>query len=107
MRVVTGVLATILAIIVGAGSALAEQSVDERMSRAVLFPEPTEMGPQVAFWRAIFAEYSKYQVVLHDAVHIDKVYKVLDFRHYLDEGVGESEVERLMRFDTDLELERI
>ena len=107
MRRLTVLVATILASIVAAGSGRAEDSADGRVSRAVLFPEPTEMGPQVAFWRAIFAEYSKYQVVLHDAVHVDKVYKVLDFRHYLDEGMGEGEVERLMRIDTDLELERL
>ena len=107
MRVPTLVVATILASIVAAGSGRADDFADERASRAALFPEPAEMGPQVAFWRAIFTEYSRYQVVLHDAFYVDKVYKVLDFRHYLDEGMGEAEVERLMRLDTDLELERL
>ncbi len=46
-------------------------------------------------------------MVLHDAVHLDKVYKVLDFRPYLDEGMSEGEVDRLQRLQTDLELDRL
>ena len=49
--------------------------VDARMAR--LFPRPAALEPQIAFWHAIFTEYSAHQVVLHDAVRLDKVYKVL------------------------------
>ncbi len=65
------------------------------------------MEPQVRFWHAIFAEYSTHQVVLHDALHLDKVYKVLDFRPNLEDGMSEGQLERLQRIETDLELERL
>ena len=107
MRAATFILATILANLVVIAGARADHPADGPLNRAVLFPEPAEMAPQIGFWRAIFADYSRHQVVLHDAVHVDKVYKVLDFRHYLDEGMGEGELERLMRLDTDFELERV
>jgi membrane-bound lytic murein transglycosylase D len=75
--------------------------------RAETFPRPATLEPQIKFWRSIFSEYSKYQVVLHDAVDLDKVYKVLDFRPYLDQGMTEGEVERLLRSETSLELDRV
>src|SRR5947207_6867371 len=71
------------------------------------FPRPAGLESQVRFWRQIFVEYSVHQVVLHDAVHLDKVYKVLDFRPELDDGMSPLRVERLQRAETDLELERI
>ena len=71
------------------------------------FPRPAGLESQVRFWRQIFVEYSVHQVVLHDAVHLDKVYKVLDFRPELDSGMSPLRVERLQRAETDLELERI
>jgi membrane-bound lytic murein transglycosylase D len=71
------------------------------------FPRPASMEPQVRFWGAIFADYSTHQVLLHDALRLDKIYKVLDFRRHLEEGLSESEVERLQRIETDLELERL
>src|SRR5438477_234752 len=71
------------------------------------FPRPAGLESQVRFWRQIFVEYSVHQVVLHDAVHLDKVYKVLDFRPELDGGMSPLRVERLQRAETDLELERI
>jgi membrane-bound lytic murein transglycosylase D len=74
---------------------------------AVRFPRPAAIEPQVRFWRAIFTEYSTHQVVLHDALRLDKVYGVLDFRRFLDDGMSEGAVERLQRIETDLELERI
>jgi membrane-bound lytic murein transglycosylase D len=74
---------------------------------ARLFPRPASLEPQIKFWRSIFAEYSAHQVVLHDALYLDKVYKVLDFRRHLDDGLSLAEVERIQRIDTDLELERL
>ncbi len=93
-------LAIILATLVSGGPAYATDT-------AHLFPRPATLEPQVRFWRGIFAEYSTHQVVLHDALHLDKVYKVLDFRSYLADGMSPGQVERMQRIDTDLELERI
>ena len=74
---------------------------------AALFPRPASLEPQIRFWRAIFSEYSTHQVVLHDAVHLDKVYKVLDFRSQRDEGMSPAQLERLSRIETDLEMARL
>ena len=49
-------------------------------------PYPKALQPQVEFWTKIFSTYSEYQVVIHDAVHLDKVYAVLDFRPLLKEA---------------------
>jgi membrane-bound lytic murein transglycosylase D len=75
--------------------------------RAALFPRPAELESQIRFWRAVFTQYSKHQVVLHDAVRLDKVYKVLDFRPHLEDGMSDAELAGLERIETDLELERL
>ncbi|HZP43251.1 MAG TPA: transglycosylase SLT domain-containing protein [Candidatus Binatia bacterium] len=89
--------------------ARAEDAGDARepFPSARLFPRPASMEPQVRFWKSIFADYSIHQVVLHDALYLDKVYKVLDFRRHLDDGLSEAEVDRIQRIDTDLELARL
>jgi membrane-bound lytic murein transglycosylase D len=92
----------------GAGVVLAEGDETARQARAThLFPRPGTLEPQVRFWHSVFADYSVHQVVLHDALYLDKVYKVLDFRHYVEDGVSLGEVERLQRIETDLELARL
>jgi len=68
---------------------------DQPPAHADAFPCPAGLEPQVRFWRGIFAETSIHQVVLHDALHLDKVYKVLDFRPELEDGVSPAEVDRL------------
>jgi membrane-bound lytic murein transglycosylase D len=71
-----------------------------------LFPRPAAIEPQIRFWKAIFTEHSTHQVVLHDALYLDKVYKVLDFRREAA-GMDSVELERLKREVTDLEMERV
>src|SRR5881296_3682252 len=103
MRVGTCFLAVSLFSMLPAGAARADQPP----AHADAFPCPAGLEPQVRFWRGIFAETSIHQVVLHDALHLDKVYKVLDFRPELEDGVSPGEVDRLQRIETDLELEHI
>jgi len=108
MRIRVLFLATLLATLapaVGVRAAEDEATVDVR--QAHLFPRPAELEPQIRFWRAIFTQYSAHQVVLHDAVHLDKVYKVLDFRSRLDDDLGDGELASLERAETDLELDRV
>jgi membrane-bound lytic murein transglycosylase D len=72
------------------------------------FPRPPELEAPIHFWKAIFTQYSTHQVVVHDALHLDKVYRVLDFRPGEDEeDLSLVQVERLQRTETDLEVERI
>ncbi len=60
-----------------------------------LFPQPSQLAPNVAFWNDIFAKYDSHHVVLHDEDHPGRVFKVLDFTA-LDAGMV-SEVEKRRR----------
>jgi membrane-bound lytic murein transglycosylase D len=72
---------------------------------AETFPRPASLEPQVRFWRDVFGSYSRYQVVLHDMVDLDKVYTVLDFSSSSD--LGPIALDRLIRDETDAELARL
>ncbi len=71
------------------------------------FPRPPSLESQIRFWRAIFTEYSKHQIVLHDTVDLDKIYKVLDFRAEAEGGMSPVLLERLEREETEAELARL
>jgi membrane-bound lytic murein transglycosylase D len=69
------------------------------------FPRPVSLEPQIRFWRDVFGSYSRYQVVVHDTVDLDKVYSVLDFRS--SEDLGPLARETLIREETDSEVARL
>jgi membrane-bound lytic murein transglycosylase D len=71
------------------------------------FPRPADLEPQIRFWRAIFTTYSKHQVLVHDALDLDKIYAVLDFRSEIDRGLSEGEVDRLRRVETEDAVEHL
>ena len=73
MRLVSLLLATFISLIV-------------TPARAETFPRPASLEPQIRFWRWVFADFSRLEVVVHDTVDLDKVYSVLDFRPYADMG---------------------
>ena len=109
MRVGTLLLIVTLAGVSAVAPSRAEEPADAAGHHAAqvesrVFPRPPGLEPQIRFWRSVFATYSINQVVLHDALHLDKVYKVLDFQKYVDEGMSESEVDDLRRIETDLEM---
>jgi membrane-bound lytic murein transglycosylase D len=54
----------------------------EYMTRylAGLFPRYPTLEPQVAFWRKVYAEWSRSQVALHDDRHMGVIYEVVDLR---------------------------
>src|SRR5690348_13894331 len=107
MRRVIYFLAMILTAVGPAALARAADAPSNAEHIARTFPRPAELEPQIAFWRAIFTRYSKHQVVLHDAVHLDKVYKILDFTPHVENGMSDGELAALERIETDLELERL
>jgi membrane-bound lytic murein transglycosylase D len=72
---------------------------------AETFPRPASLEPQVRFWRDVFGSYSRYQVVLHDTVDLDKIYAVLDFRSSGD--LGPIALDQLIREETESELARL
>jgi len=50
------------------------------------FPIPNELQYHVAFWKAIFSEYSRHQIIVHDSWFPQVVYEVVDLRS--SKGVG-------------------
>jgi membrane-bound lytic murein transglycosylase D len=74
---------------------------------ATSFPRPPELEHQIRFWRSVFTVYSQDQVVIHDTVDLDKIYSVLDFRGYADQGWRSIEIEQVRKDSTDAELARI
>ncbi len=98
-------LFVVLFVGVGSGSALG--NVDKHAPSAVSpLPYPRALQPQVEFWTEIFGTYSEYQAVIHDAVYLDKVYAVLDFRPLLQKH-SEAKVRKLKAKRTKQELRKI
>lgn len=103
---VVGVALLVLALFGGDWARGEENDADQEISEKH-FPYPTALRPQVEFWKKIFATYSKFQSVIHDAESM-KVYKVLDFRPLLDEeGLDEATVFQIKQDQTKIETERI
>jgi len=71
------------------------------------FPRPPELEHQIRFWTKVFTVYSQDQTVIHDAVNLDRIYTVLDFRPYEDAGYGPIELERIRKDTTEGEIARI
>jgi len=76
-------------------------------ARATNFPIPANLRPQVEFWIDVFATYSRYQDVIHDTEHLDRVYAVLDFRDLAAQGVNAGQIDRIMRDAEDAEKARV
>jgi membrane-bound lytic murein transglycosylase D len=93
------VLAIAAALLTGLGAGAA-------MAAASPFTVPRALKPQVDFWIAIFATYSRYQDVIHDTEHLDRVYSVLDFRDAAAGGGG-GQIDAMMRAQEDEEKARI
>ncbi|HHW78219.1 MAG TPA: lytic transglycosylase domain-containing protein [Xanthomonadaceae bacterium] len=54
-----------------------------------VFPAPPDLQPQIAFWRNVYAAWSRRQVALHDDRYLDIVYGVLT----LPGPVGETQTD--------------
>jgi len=52
--------------------------VPQMQAAADPFPFPEGLRPQVDFWKKIFSEYSRNQVVIHDSRYLDVIYEVVD-----------------------------
>jgi membrane-bound lytic murein transglycosylase D len=94
-------------IISGGAWARGEEDGAEQEVSQSHFPYPAALRPQVEFWKKIFATYSKFQSVIHDAESM-KVYKVLDFQPLLnEEGLDEATVYQIKQDQTKIETERV
>lgn len=68
MSLATRVLAALLTVLIGAGTALA----GEALSR------PPGLEPEIAFWRQIFSEVTTRQGLIHDNRHLGIVYEKVE-----------------------------
>ena len=64
------------------------------------FPRPASIEHQIRFWKAVFTEYTQDHVVVHDAVDLDKVYRVLDFRALREAGLSDVRLQLLREDQT-------
>jgi len=82
-------------------------AVREPSASSPPIPRPAGLDSQIAFWKKVFATYSTHQVVIHDALHLDRVYAVLDFRPMVDAELGDATIEAYARDKVREEKERI
>jgi peptidoglycan lytic transglycosylase D len=99
-------LATVVALIAPAVSSHAEP-VPSQQSEQNPFAVPDSLQSQVTFWKRIFGTYSVYQVVIHDALHLDRVYKVLDFQPLVAAGLSDAEIDVIRHRTVESELTRL
>ncbi len=105
MWISRSVALALLILLAGSNGARGQQQSDDILPAH--FPYPAALRPQVEFWKKVFAQYSKFQVVIHDSETM-KVYKVLDFRPMLDEeGLDEATVLQIRQEQTKVKLEQI
>ncbi len=81
--------ALLLAALVCAPATFAQELVELDSRR---FPVPPDLRPNVDFWTTVYTEYDSHHTLVHDELHLDVVYAVIDFTK-LDDAES-SEVRR-------------
>jgi len=61
------------------------------------FPVYPVIEPNVAFWTQIYARYSTSQAVVHDSLHLDIVYEVIDLKPMDQAGARKVNRKRMKR----------
>jgi membrane-bound lytic murein transglycosylase D len=64
-------------------------------SREKIFPKAESIEHQVAFWKSIYMRYTSDFVIIHDSVHLDLVYEVLDFSAMREQGYSDDQINEL------------
>lgn len=93
----------VLSVIAAVGFVL----LNAQSGRTEAFPRPAQLERAVGFWRDIFTAYSRNQVVLHDAVDLTRIYKVLDYRAYADEGWASGELDSFRKTEVEAEMQSL
>jgi membrane-bound lytic murein transglycosylase D len=62
-----------------------------------VFPVPTVLAPNVAFWRDVFSKYDSTETVIHDNLNLDVVYTVVDVGDLKRAGASDLTIERESR----------
>ncbi|BBO75413.1 hypothetical protein DSCW_28300 [Desulfosarcina widdelii] len=79
----------LLALAIFSISAVPVQADGER------FPVYPAIEPNVAFWTQIYARYSTSQAVVHDSLHLDIVYEVIDLKPMKEAGARKINRKRM------------
>ena len=69
-----------------------------------LFPQYAIINPNVSFWEKIYARYPTTQAVVHDSVHLDIVYAVIDLKSAEDPGARKINRRRMKQASQRVEL---
>jgi membrane-bound lytic murein transglycosylase D len=72
-----------------------------------LLPAPAGLRTQIDFWKDIFATYSTRQVVIHDALSLDRIYEVLDFSPLAENGFSDAEIAAYKNEKVESDIERV
>ncbi|TPW17967.1 MAG: lytic murein transglycosylase, partial [Halothiobacillaceae bacterium] len=56
-----------------------------------LFPVPSELQDNIAFWRSVFAHWGRGQVAIHDDEHLGLIYEVYDVPGEVTEGLSKTQ----------------
>lgn len=70
-------------------------------------PDLPGLKTEVQFWKKIFAVHSTYEVVVHDARHLDRIYSVLDYGSLRDAEWSDGEVATYLNQKSREEKDRI
>lgn len=71
------------------------------------FPHPPGLDTQIRFWKRVFADTSENQIILHDALYLDKIYGVIDLRPLAASGAGAETLRRAKKAKEKSEKQRI
>lgn len=85
-------------------SRLESLDILQNQPREDLFPIPPSIRTAVNFWKSIYADYSRDQVVIHDDLYLDQIYDVLDFADLKNQDYSDLELAQLKR---EIELDRL
>lgn len=78
-----------------AGGAAA--STELRWPNPWLFPLPQKLEPNVAFWTKVYTGCNSKQVLLHDDLHLDVIYTLLDFTEIEAQEISDVRKQQLRR----------
>ncbi len=89
-RYLGGLVCAVFAVASVAGASVGESS----SSALVRYPQ---LEPNVAFWRNVFRQYTKRQIVFHDSKRLDVIWSVRDVSAIVDGASSESHQRRAIR----------
>ena len=58
--------------------AIHDRSTPDYSAYSGIFPKPSALEPQVAFWRKVYSVWGRSIVVIHDDRHLDTIYEILE-----------------------------